>query len=290
MDLSIAFTKRNLLVIVSVVAGILLVVLYVNWPSILSQLSPQERLEVVDVTYPLNAYRAQNLPILISLVNKGEVGKNVLVEVLSTDSPTISNKTSLTASGSVADVLINLPISTIGTKSFKVNVYWVGPGELCKVYQTSIDKTFTALAAEYDVVPNSNIASIAEHFDWNLAVTNIGNTPANHLVIRVADEGPLIISTPDSQTLDDLHVGETRQVGFRFSVPHDTPEGKRTILLDFTTYYPDCKETCSQAFTITLQKSPLQVDVGNATSTLVVLGTLATAVVAFGAIFGKKRR
>jgi hypothetical protein len=76
-------------------------------------------------------------------------------------------------------------------------------------------------------------------------------------VVKIVDEGQLILSTTDTQTIDHFGTEQTERVSFGFSVPHDAPEGKSAIVMDLTTYYPDCREAYSQKFVITLQKSPV---------------------------------
>lgn len=280
--------KRVLLVLVIVITGAILIGLYLNWPTILS-FDSEESVKLVDVSYPSAIYRTQNLPISVRLENQGNDAKDVMVEVISTYNPTLTNRAHLQGLGSVVDVLVNLPVRNFGDQSFKIMVYWVGPGEICQIYEDSADRSFTGLAADYNIVPLNSVASIAEHFNFALNVTNVGNTLADRLLVKIANEGPLILSGLDTQTIDNLEPGETGMVSFDFSVPHDAKEGKTAITVDFTTCYPTCQEACSQSLAITLQKSPVQVDIENMTELVKWLIPLAIAVVAFAAIFSRKK-
>jgi hypothetical protein len=265
-------------------------VTYVNWPSVLSQINSQEKIELVDVTYPQVSYRSQYLPITINIKNIGEAGKDVLIEVLSSESNSLFSRTQLSENGSTANVLINLPVRSYGENSFKVVVFWVGVGELCKMEQATVDKSFTGLAADYEILPLNNIASIAQDFDWTLNIKNIGNTPAEKLAIQIVDDGQLIVSTSGTQTIDSLGVDQAKQVTFVFSVPHDAKEGKDSITINLVTSYPDCQESYWQTFPITLQKSPTQADIENATAMIYWIIPLVAAVVILSSVISKKKR
>jgi len=289
LNFSAIFSRRTLLVVVLVVAVIVIVAAFANWPSILTQINPKEKIDLVSVTCPQTAYRSQNLPISINIMNTGNVRKDVLVEVLSPNIDRLTNKTSL-STGATTNLVINLPVKSYGDQSFKVKVYWVGVGEYCKIEQASVDKSFTGLAADYEIIPINSIASLAQHFDWSINLKNTGNTPAEKIVVKIIDEGQLIISTPDTQIIKNLGVGQTQQVSFGFSVPHDAKEGKSSIMIDLTTSYPSCNEAYSQTFGITLQKSQAQVDLENATSMIYWIIPLVAAIMILLGLASRKNK
>jgi flagellar basal body-associated protein FliL len=85
-------TKRRILLIALILFLVTLAfVIYLYCPIIISWQNPQEGIDIVDVKYPNNAHRTQELPVFVSIINVGESAKDVLVEVSSKDSPTITN-------------------------------------------------------------------------------------------------------------------------------------------------------------------------------------------------------
>ncbi len=123
LNLGIIFTKRNFLLIGLLITIIRAAAAYINWPGFLSKINPDEKIDLANVTYPQAAYRSQNLPISINIMNNGNFGKDVMVEVLSSNSDRIINNTGISSGGS-ANLLVNLPVKSCGNQSFKVNVYW----------------------------------------------------------------------------------------------------------------------------------------------------------------------
>jgi hypothetical protein len=166
------------------------------------------------------------------------------------------------------------------------------PGAICNIEQTSTqDGTFLALGADYKNTPSPLFASIAENFDWTLTVLNDGNTVVSNLVVQVVRKDPLSIFPPDSQTVNNLEVSQTKQFVFRFAVPHDAEEGNSTITVSFTTTYPDGSvEIFSEDFILTLQKSPIQVEAENLSHWIYVFGAIGIALAATFAIINQKRR
>jgi hypothetical protein len=295
MNYSEVFSKKRILLLAIVIVGIIAATeVYVNSPNILLGLNPENSVAIADVSYPQQAYRGQNLPITIHLSNIGNA-KDVLVEVASMDSPTMSSQIRLDSSTS--NTTIYLPLKTEGTRSFNVKVSWTGPGGYCKIEQNATDETFEVLAADYDCSPSAVVASRAESFGWTLSITNTGNTPAD-LTIQLSQKDPLILSDGSGGTaqISNIEAGETRSVTFHFDVPHDASLGDHAITVSLTTtypdtpYYKDCKEVTYQSFNYNIQESTIKTQIDNA-------GYIIAAVLAIGGggtvitlIMGKRRR
>lgn len=269
---------------------------YVNTPSVLLWLNPQNSVSITGVDYPTETYRSQNLPITIYLSNAGDA-KDVLVEVVSRDNPTLSSNIRLEGSSSLCNTTISLPARSAGDQSFSVKVTWIGPGGFCKLEQAATDKPFKALATDYQSFSPTIIASRAQGFDWSLTVTNVGNTAA-HLTVQLYKKDPLILSDASGGTkqISNIRVGENRTVNFHFDIPHDASLGDHTLTVSFTTaypdngYYKDCTETSYHDYKVTIQESPIKTQIDNA-------GTLIAAVLAIGGggtaitlLMGKRRR
>jgi uncharacterized membrane protein len=290
------FTKKRLiLTIIVIVAAIALSEAYVNSPTLLLWLNPENSISITAVDYPPVAYRSQSLPITIHLSNAGDA-KDVLVEVISMDNPTLSSSIRLDGSSSTGNTTILLPLKTTGNQSFSVKVTWIGPSGFCKINQNSTDKSFEVLAADYDASSPTIVASRAESFSWTLSVTNTGNTPAN-LTVQLYKKDPLILSDASGGTVKiaNIQVGETRAVSFQFAVPHDASLGDHTLTVSFTTtypniaYYTDCKEAYYQNFNYNIQESTIKTQLDN-TGYILAAAVALLVVVGGGTVLAGKGR
>jgi hypothetical protein len=177
----------------------------------------------------------------------------------------------------------------MGQQAFTIKVYWIGAGAICRIEQKSIDAAFVGLAAEYDISSTPVFASIATNFEWVLSLVNIGNTPASRLTVQIIEKEPLSILPPDSQTVDNFGIQESKQIIFRFTVPHDAREGDCKIKIKLITTYADgCKETLFRDYSVKLQKSPMQVEIENWTYWIWIIAGLSF--VAISALFNLRKR
>jgi hypothetical protein len=276
----------------AVVLTIFSVEAYVNSPTILLWMNPQNGIKVTVVSYPSEVYRSQSLPITVCLSNVGDP-KTALVDIVSIDNPTLSSEISLGNSKSATNTTFMLPIISSGQQAFAVNVYWIGPGGFCQLQENSTDEPFTALAADYQCSSGPMFASRSQDFDWTLTVTNVGNTPAN-LAIQLVGIDPLIVYSSDTQQIANINVGETKSVDFQFVVPSSASLGDHTITVSFTTTYPnipnynDCTETYTHDFVVNIQQSPVIAEINNAETYLVaVLGLVG---VCMAMMYASKRK
>jgi hypothetical protein len=294
MNWQTMFTKRRILLIGLVaVLAVLAAVAYVNSPTILLWLNPQDSISISGVSYPAEVYRSQNLPVTVYLSNIGD-SKDALVELISKDNPILSNVVLLESGNSVTNTTIWLPIRSAGDQACTVKVSWIGPGGFCKLEQNSTDKSFKALAADYDFSSMPKFASRAQEFDWTLTVKNIGNTPAD-LTVQLTKKDPLIVSPSDTKQIN-IQVGETRSVDFHFIVPSSADMGDHTITVSFITTYPDtayyknCKETTTRDYVVTIQESTVKTQIDNAGYIITAVLALGGGVAAFTTLRGRRRR
>jgi len=274
----ILLKHKIVIIVIIIIFSVSITSLSIFSPSVISFIFPQEHIQLVDVKYPSEVYRSDNVPISVSVANVGGIGKDVLIEVSSKDSPTLPLETLLNAQGPVTNLTIFLPVKTRGEQAFTVKVYWIGFLGIYKEEQQSVDKTFKVLAADYEVTPSPSFANIAENFDWSLQIVNVGNTAAEHLIVQVVEKDPLSIIQPDSKTIDNFGVNESRKITFSFTVPHDANEGDCTIKVNFiTTYSSGVAEVLSHDFTVKLQKSPTQVQIENTQFWLLAIAGLIAA-------------
>jgi len=275
----ILLKHKIVIIVIIIIFSVSITSLSIFSPYVISFIFPQEHIQLVDVKYPSEVYRSDNVPILVSVANVGGIGKDVLIEVSSKDNPTISLETSVNASVPVVNLPISLPVKTMGEQAFTVKVSWIGLFGVCKVEQESVDKTFKCLAADYEVTSSPSFANIAENFDWSLQIVNVGNTAAEHLIVQVVEKDPLSIIQPDSKTIDNFGVNESKEITFSFSVPHDANEGDCIIKVNFiTTYTNGATEILSHDFTVKLQKSPTEVQIGNSVYWIYAIAALIIAI------------
>jgi hypothetical protein len=81
----------------------------------------------VNVQYPSEVYKGENLSIIINLSNIGNAGKDVQIEISSTYYPTVIGQTRLNDLGAITNITLLLPVGEIGQQAFTVRVYWIGP-------------------------------------------------------------------------------------------------------------------------------------------------------------------
>jgi hypothetical protein len=270
---------------------------YVNSPTILMWINPENRISIAGVYYPPQAYRSQNLPITVCLSNTGD-SKDVIVEVASMDSSTLSNNIRLDGSQSTVNTTFWLPLNKEGNQSFSIAIIWSGPGGFCRIEQNSTNEQFEVLGADYDCASPTVIASQAESFDWTISITNVGNTPAN-LTVQLCNNNPLILSDDSEGTalIPNIQVGETCSVNFNFDVPYSASLGDHYITVSLTTKYPDiaycqnCQEVSYQDFNYNIQASPIKTQLDN-TSYLLgsVLGIAVVCAAIIAVLTGKSRR
>lgn len=291
------FSKRMCFFIIAVVIGIVSITSYIYTPSLLLWVNPSNAVSITGISYPLEAYRSQNLPVTVYLSNIGD-SKDVLLEVSSKDNSMLSSNIRLDAA--TANTTIWLPLKTAGEQGFSVKVTWIGPGGVWKQEQGSADKTFKVLAADYETSSPTKIASRAQGFDWTTTIKNTGNTPAD-LTVQLYKKDPFILSdnSGGTQQISNIQVGETRTVGFHFDVPSDASLEDHTITLSFTTdypdtsYYKDCKETTSHDYTVTIQESPLKTQLDNAaywTNAVLGIAGIGSIGTVVALVMGKRRR
>jgi len=239
---------------------------YFNSPQIVLWLNPRNGITIEGVSYPDAVYRSQSLPVSVTLANYGPDSKDVKLEVISKDTQ-LQQNVWLSGLDSRTNITIWLPITSIGNQAFTVNAYWVGPGGFRTIKENSTDRIFVALGADYDTSA-TKFASRGEDFDWMLTVKNYGNTETN-LTIQIIKKDPLIISSPDTQKIDNLQVGETRSANFHFIVPSTANLGDMTIQVKYLTtypetqYYKDSTETFTSNYVVTIQESIIKTQIDN---------------------------
>jgi hypothetical protein len=257
--------KKIILLIGIAIASIAVAAAYIDSPNIASWLNPENRIVISDVTYSARVFRSETVPISITVQNFGSDSKSALVELITKNDPIRTAEVSLSASESKVNTTIWLPIKTAGEQAFTIKVSWVGPGGYCKIEQNSSDKSFLALAADYKTSYSPKFASKAQEFDWELSITNTGNTAAD-LTVQIAKKDPLIISSADTEKLDNLQVGETRSAVFHFIVPSTANLGDCTITVNLITTYPtseEIQETTTNNYALTIQESTIVTQLGN---------------------------
>jgi hypothetical protein len=291
------FTKKRIFLIGLVIAvAICVTEAYVNSPTILMWINPENSISINGVYYPTQAYRSQDLPITVCLSNIGDA-KDVIVEVASMDSSTLSNNIQLDGSQSRVNTTFWLPLSKEGNQSFSIEAIWAGPGGFCRIEQNSTNEQFEVLGADYECTSPTVIASQAEGFEWTLSVTNVGNTPAN-LTVQLCNNSPLILSDNSESTalIPNIQVGETCSVNFNFDVPYSASLGDHTITISLTTAYPDidyyhnCQEVTYQTFNYNIQASSIKTEIDNTSYLLGSVLGLAVICAAIFAVLTKKRR
>lgn len=101
--------KHKIAIIMIIIIVSVSVTLLIFSPSILSFIFPHEHVQLVDVKYPNEVYRSNDLPISVSVSNVGGFGKDALIEIYSKDNPTLSLRTSLSTQSLVVNQTIFLP-------------------------------------------------------------------------------------------------------------------------------------------------------------------------------------